>query len=305
MQPRIFDAFPFFNELDVLEIRLAELAPIVDKFVIVECKETYGGDFKPLYLQSNWSRFAPWHDKIVPVVIDKLEPPQKHRVSEYAPGVSANDVRTQGRQREANAREQILPHLIAAGIQPDDYLSFGDCDEIPSRDAIQRYLGQYWEHIARFKQRTFYYNVNCMIDYGRDICSRARIGRFRDVAGKCDNSLYKFRMYGGKDKPEAIPAIEEGGWHFSYFGGSIEKLNEKVAALAPFLAEYKLFGNAQLAMDIINRKDLHHRATAFSELPETFAPFPSDDPRLPAHFLANPKKFEHFTQAYFASKYRG
>ena len=32
----IFDCFSFFNELDILEIRLNVLAPVVDKFVLVE-----------------------------------------------------------------------------------------------------------------------------------------------------------------------------------------------------------------------------------------------------------------------------
>lgn len=31
----IYDCFPFFDELDVLEIRLKELADVVDRFVIV------------------------------------------------------------------------------------------------------------------------------------------------------------------------------------------------------------------------------------------------------------------------------
>ena len=32
----IFDCFPFFNELDLLEIRLRLLNKIVDKFVLID-----------------------------------------------------------------------------------------------------------------------------------------------------------------------------------------------------------------------------------------------------------------------------
>jgi beta-1,4-mannosyl-glycoprotein beta-1,4-N-acetylglucosaminyltransferase len=296
----LIDAFPFFNELDVLEIRLAELAPIVDKFVIVECKETYGGDLKPLYLQSNWSRFKPWHDKIVTAVLQRLEPDLPVTIHEYKPGINASDIRTAGRAREAYARNAMLPVILSLNPGPEDYLSFGDCDEIPRASALAAALPNVTRYgIHRLKQRTFYYNVNTEIDYGRDVCSRARVGRFKDIT----TTLYDFRMAGNK-QPH-FPAIEEGGWHFSYFGGDVAKLHEKVAALDPFLKEYQLFGDRDLVQDILSRRDLHRRPTGFSELPDTFAPRASDDKMLPAYFLSNPDKFKHFTADYFASKYAG
>lgn len=302
----VIDAFPFFNELDVLEVRLNELAPYVDKFVIVECKETYGGQPKPMYLGDNWDRFKPFHGKILHGVIDKLHPPQRYRLQQNVSGVSATDIRTTGRNREANQRVQMLSFIMGLNPAPSDILSFGDCDEIPRGVELHRHLSEVLSHgIHRFKQRTYYYNVNCMIDYGRDVCSRARIGRFSDLTDFCNNNLYDFRMFGNKGKPYEVPAIEEGGWHFSYFGGDLAKLHEKVSALNPFLSEYKLFGDTQLVRDIQERKDLHHRPTAFSELPAVFEARPTDDYLLPQYFLDNQKKFELFTQQYFVNKYRG
>ena len=49
----IYDCFPFFNELDLLEIRLNILDPIVDKFVLVESTQTFNRQPKPLYYQEN------------------------------------------------------------------------------------------------------------------------------------------------------------------------------------------------------------------------------------------------------------
>ena len=37
----IYDCFQFFNELDILKIRLEVMNPIVDKFVISEATETF------------------------------------------------------------------------------------------------------------------------------------------------------------------------------------------------------------------------------------------------------------------------
>ncbi|MBW2533223.1 MAG: glycosyl transferase GT17 family protein, partial [Deltaproteobacteria bacterium] len=42
----IYDCFPFFNELDLLKIRLEELRPVVDRFVLVEATRTFGGAVK-------------------------------------------------------------------------------------------------------------------------------------------------------------------------------------------------------------------------------------------------------------------
>lgn len=297
----IIDAFPFFNELDCLEIRLNELAPIVDKFVIVECKETYGGKTKPLYLGDNWQRFAPFHSKIVHGITERLEPKLKHTLQVYEPHVPGNVIRTEGRLREANAREQILPFIYRLNPRGSDIVSFGDCDEVPRAAAIvENEDAILTQGIHRLKQRTYYYNVNTQIDYGRDICSRARVGCFDDIEKA--GGLFPFRNWRGGRTP-TCPAIEDGGWHFSYFGGDIRKLHEKVDALNPFLSEYKLFGDTELAKDIVGRRDLHRRPVGFSELPQVFEQRPSDDPSLPAYLLANPEKFKHFTADYFKEKY--
>ena len=60
----------FYNELDLLEIRLNILDSVVDKFVIVEATETFMGQPKPLYYEENKERFVKWKDKIVHYVVD-------------------------------------------------------------------------------------------------------------------------------------------------------------------------------------------------------------------------------------------
>ena len=66
--PQVYDCFPFFNELELLEVRLGELYDHVDKFVIVECTETYRGKPKPLYYAENKNRFEKFSDKIIHIV---------------------------------------------------------------------------------------------------------------------------------------------------------------------------------------------------------------------------------------------
>ena len=47
----IYDCFPFFNELDILKMRMEIMDPIVDKFVIEEAAYTFSSEPKPLYFR--------------------------------------------------------------------------------------------------------------------------------------------------------------------------------------------------------------------------------------------------------------
>lgn len=272
---KVFDCFPFYNELDVLEIRLNELDPVVDKFIILEARETYGGDAKPLYLRDAMraGRFAQFAEKISLLTLDQLQPKCIDRTS--------------GRVREAYQRNMMSRAIQELAL--NDVIIFSDCDEIPSRDAVTRGLLMLASGPVRFKQSSFYYTVNRLADYGHDFASRARMGTVAQV-NDC-GTLYAFRMY----QKDVCRAVEDGGWHFGYFGG-VEHIKNKVATLSPFLSEYKLFGDKQLVRDIVDGRDLHHR---HCELPETFEHRASDDSRLPAFFLENRKRFEHFTEDYY------
>ena len=66
---KIYDCFNFFNELDLLEIRLNTLKDSVDYFVIVESNVTHSGQFKPLYYEENKERFKSFEDKIIHYVV--------------------------------------------------------------------------------------------------------------------------------------------------------------------------------------------------------------------------------------------
>lgn len=66
----IYDCFSFFNELDLLEIRLNTLDKVVDKFILFESTLTHTGNPKPLYYAENKDRFAKFSDRIVHIVVN-------------------------------------------------------------------------------------------------------------------------------------------------------------------------------------------------------------------------------------------
>ena len=55
---KIYDCFNFFNELDILELRLNILYEYVDYFVIVESDVTHSGEKKPFYFEDNKERYS-------------------------------------------------------------------------------------------------------------------------------------------------------------------------------------------------------------------------------------------------------
>lgn len=61
---KVLDAVLMSSELDLLEIRLNELNPVVDRFFIVESNATFTGLPKQTYFASNRARFTKFDKKI-------------------------------------------------------------------------------------------------------------------------------------------------------------------------------------------------------------------------------------------------
>ena len=49
----VYDCIPFFNELDILKLRMQIMAPFVDKFVLEESTVTFSGEPKELCFEKN------------------------------------------------------------------------------------------------------------------------------------------------------------------------------------------------------------------------------------------------------------
>jgi beta-1,4-mannosyl-glycoprotein beta-1,4-N-acetylglucosaminyltransferase len=73
----IVDTFMFYNELDILELRLMVLDEYVDKFVLVEAEVNHVGGPKELFFQKNRDRFTKWLDKIEHVIVRADDAPKE------------------------------------------------------------------------------------------------------------------------------------------------------------------------------------------------------------------------------------
>jgi beta-1,4-mannosyl-glycoprotein beta-1,4-N-acetylglucosaminyltransferase len=151
MRKRLFDCFTFFNELEVLELRLAELFEVVDRFVLVEARLTFTGRPKPLIFLENRERFRPYLEKIEHVVLAETDFPQGT--------VSAWD-------REYFSRRAMLRGLADAAS--DDFVLVSDVDEIPRPDVLAQVLAA----PETVRQLTIFESTCYMYYFNLKACSR-------------------------------------------------------------------------------------------------------------------------------------
>ena len=84
-EAKIFDVFLFFNELDLLELRLETLYEVVDYFVITELFETFSGNSKSSLFEKEKKRYEKYSDKIIYNFVskDKIEDLKKDKFLDY------------------------------------------------------------------------------------------------------------------------------------------------------------------------------------------------------------------------------
>lgn len=260
----IIDAFPFFNELDVLEIRLAELAPVVDRFLLVEAAETYSGKPKPLYFELNKERFAAY--------------PVDHVVIDRFPG----DLHGSW-PREHYTRQLMRERLCGLGLAPNDIVLLSDLDEIPRADAVAKYARLLRREVPGtiylFDQYFSYYYVNCRSSepwYG------TRMTRWRDIGD----------MQVLRESPGI--AIPDGGWHFSYIGG-VGSIQEKLGAFAHTEMDQPRFTNPlHIERCMAQGADLFGRGETFTcvALDESFPAILRENAERYAHLIHQPRDME-------------
>ena len=222
----VYDCFPFFNELDLLEIRLNVLKDVVDRFVIVEAGETHTGKPKPFYFEENRGRFAEFLDRIEYVKVEKF--PDGCKTAWW--------------------RENIQRNAIAEGLKgakDDDTVIISDLDEIPRPEKIAEWVGT--PGVKRFPQEYYafylnYHNVRWRRWSGTQMLS------FRDFKSAYDGlNFYENEFLipelnegttASKIRARDLPrsrggtlTVPNGGWHFTCLGG-VEAVARKMASFA-------------------------------------------------------------------------
>lgn len=196
----IYDCFPFFNELNILQMRLETLNPYVDHFVLCEMRKTHRGKDKELLFQNNKEIFSKYLDKIIYI--------SPEDIPEYQEMEKDNWI------LENFQRKKLINGL--ADCKEDDVIMISDVDEIPNPEIVKKIknynnnsncedLSLLDETAMALEQDLFYYYFN----------NRNRMKWYGTVVVRYKNLICTQWM---RNMRNSLPIIKNGGWHFSYFG---------------------------------------------------------------------------------------
>ena len=200
---KIYDCVYFYNELDLLEIRLNILDNYVDHFVIVESRQTFCGDDKPLYYGENKERFKKWQHKIIHHVMPDY--PQDQEIYQKAlkspnVGDGAENWLREFYQKEAPIR--ILEQVCS----DDDIVFLSDLDEIWN-PKIQYNIEN--DKVYRPIQTAYPYYLNNRSNQNIGCWTGTRVGTYKTLKKYGANHFRTEREVRGIHIPN-------GGWHFSW-----------------------------------------------------------------------------------------
>lgn len=236
---KIYDCFTFFNEIDLLKLRLAYLNDYVDKFVISECSKTQQGEDKSYNFLLHEKEFSEWKDKIIYIQAD--EPPELKDEADWS--------------IENYQRNCIIRGLLRC--EPDDLIILSDLDEFYDPEILlnpQNYAIKYIHKENGIKNavKQFLKFININKKFALRFTTLDKALEITPIAVSQDAfSFYmncraqKYIWYGTiltkfknmplpqslRDMRNALPFTKtSSGWHFSYLGGG-ERIKKKLQSI--------------------------------------------------------------------------
>ena len=224
---KVYDCFPFYNELELLELRLKSYYDLVDYFVIVESDKTQNNEPKPFYFEENKDKFAEFMPKIRNV-----------KISLNIAYKGVGDWSLEFAQRNA----------ISYGLsdaEPEDFVFISDLDEFYLQDILQRItnrqvtlMSNYIPHLSKkrlvvpcqimadavdlleycpiaIKQEQHYYYMDLVDPHLH--WPGTIIVKFKNLTTPQELRNYRY----------GLPYILNGGWHFGWQGG-VDRIIKKI-----------------------------------------------------------------------------
>lgn len=274
----IYDCIPFFNELDILNLRLHILDPIVDKFIIEEATVTFSGQPKELCFEKNKAMFQEFLPKIEYIVVDN------------------SPVNTTTHLRDKFQKNALVKGLTQ--VKDDDMILLSDVDEIPNPEVIKELAAEFDpDKVYHLAQRMFYCFLN-MEEMSGNLLSIT--GEFPGVERRMwlGTKVFGKRSIPAKGIIELREAsvtninavrVANGGWHFGYMGSRQEadvsrRIGTKVVAAAH--QEYNDEDTLKEARDrLVLGQDIFGRDARFERV--------EVDKSYPEYLLAHIEEYRH------------
>jgi beta-1,4-mannosyl-glycoprotein beta-1,4-N-acetylglucosaminyltransferase len=256
----LIDAFTYFNEKELVELRLKYLNPIVDYFVVIESNITFTGKKKkwnfPEILKNNLKEFSnkiQYHQ--LNIDINKIQ----NEESWIIDNIKGDDF-----WRIENFQRNYIK-TACKNFSNDDILIISDLDEIPSKKKLNFILSSDFKKIEPVALEQHLFHLDC--NFLRLESWRGSI--VTTIKACNENSPQKFRRLRNR-----IAHFTDSGWSFSSFGG-YERVKEKIESYAHSEHNNDKFKDPN---HIVNCQktgaDLFHRKVKSKKVEKNF--FPKD-----------------------------
>ena len=213
----LIDAFSFFNERELVELRVKYLNSVVDFFIVVEANITHQGKKKDWNFQSilkkNLSEFS---NKIQYHQIN-IDPEKiKNEESWIIDNVKGDDA-----WRIENFQRNYIKTACKKFLS-EDILIISDVDEIPSKQKLEFIKSCDFKKIAPVALEQHLFHIDC--NFLRLESWRGSIVTTMQICNRF--SPHQFRRARNR-----ISYLSDSGWSFSSFGGP-KKIKEKLESIA-------------------------------------------------------------------------
>ena len=210
----LIDTFSYFNEKELLELRIRMLYDHVDKFIICEGDHTHSGNYKGFQLQE---------------VLDEIGVPQ------YKVQIVHVMMPSYEKQSNAWVRERMQRDAAAAYIQDSDICIASDLDEIPDPSKLE--LHTYM--IGQAENTVIYLSMhNLQQRADLEVLIKGKHAYWEAAYICTGRALREYTLSQLREKltlQRIIPGFEYkyayernvphvAGWHFSWMGDNSNKL---------------------------------------------------------------------------------
>jgi beta-1,4-mannosyl-glycoprotein beta-1,4-N-acetylglucosaminyltransferase len=218
MKRRIICAFQFFNELDILKIKLEELNDVVDFFIISESNKTHSNKPKQLYFENNKDLFKKFKSKIIHQVLldtpndyinlknDSTKDARYNHVIDVVNNHTHYPKDQVSYGNDSYEKESLYQAMNFAKL--DDMIILGDCDEIPKASKLQEIIDNFDDsQIYHMQHSMYYYYLNLRKNepwHGNMVMTYKM---FKEHSF-CEMRQFKEGIF-----------VDNAGWHFTYMGG--------------------------------------------------------------------------------------
>lgn len=273
----ILDCFTFFNELDLLDVRLHTLDPYVDMFLISESDTTFQGKPKPFYFHENRHLFRSFESKIhwVPVRMGEA-------TRAWTPW-----------EREANQRRAIRREMLNYKSNnrffQDHIVLLSDLDEIPDLSGKVLHESRDWRDLVGHGNPVVW--VHDMTYYWVDLWAAPWRGTIAMTLGEVDTMLNGDFQLLRNNRGARGYLVYPGGWHFSFLGGA-DAIKTKIEAFSH--TEYLAAADRKNIEEATGER-WKQGVDVFGRDIYKFRPLSAEErERLPGYLVSNRTRFRSF-----------